>query len=124
MIHRPERHHIVEDQQRHCSTKGMGILNVAKHRNGSTGRVYYSYNPSMTRITTFSEQPFSDDELRTHGTQAEVAQRNSRSGYARSADRQQPNVPWWVYKKKTKPQQPDTPQPQVPTEKSLFDDPR
>ena len=36
-----------------CSTKGMGILSVAKHRNGSTGRIYYSYNPSMNHITAF-----------------------------------------------------------------------
>ena len=42
-----------------CSRKGMGILSVTKHRNGSTGRIYYSYNPSMSHITAFKPSTFS-----------------------------------------------------------------
>ena len=54
-----------------CSTKGMGILSVAKHRNGSTGRIYYSYNPSMSHITAFNPHPFTDAELQIHAEQLE-----------------------------------------------------
>ena len=36
-----------------CSTRGMGIATLAKHRNGATGKVYYGYNPSMTKIGEF-----------------------------------------------------------------------
>lgn len=121
MIHRPERHHVVEDQQLHCSTKGMGILNVAKHRNGSTGRVCYSYNSSMTRITAFVPQPFSDDELHAHRTQAEQAQRNSRRYTS-----QQPGAPWWVFKKKSSRKQSETPKPddRATNERTLFSEPQ
>ena len=62
MIHRPERHHILVDEKTNCSTKGMGILSVAKHRNGSTGRIYYSYNPSMSHITAFPVPCHDEDE--------------------------------------------------------------
>ena len=71
MIHRPERHHILVDEKTNCSTKGMGILSVAKHRNGSTGRIYYSYNPSMSHITAFKPHPFTDAELQIHAEQLE-----------------------------------------------------
>ena len=56
LIHRPERHHISVDPHTGCSTRNMGILSVAKHRNGSTGKVYYSHNGSMTRFTSFVPQ--------------------------------------------------------------------
>ena len=39
------------------STRGMGIATVAKHRNGATGKVYYGYNPSMTKIGEFAGTP-------------------------------------------------------------------
>ncbi len=50
LIHRPERHHISVDPATGASTKGLGVLNVAKHRNGSTGVVQYRHNESMTRF--------------------------------------------------------------------------
>lgn len=50
LLHRPERYHIRVDPDTGCSTKGMGIATLAKHRNGATGKVYYGYNPSMTNI--------------------------------------------------------------------------
>ena len=49
-----------EQEVAECSRKGMGIPSVAKHRNGSTGRIYYSYNPSMSHITAFEPHPFPD----------------------------------------------------------------
>ena len=78
MIHRPERHHILVDEKTNCSTKGMGILSVAKHRNGSTGRIYYSYNPSMSHITAFKPSTFSEEEIANHNELAEQA-KNSRN---------------------------------------------
>ena len=78
MIHRPERHHILVDEKLQCSTKGMGILSVAKHRNGSTGRIYYSYNPSMSHITAFKPSTFSEEEIANHNELAEQA-KNSRN---------------------------------------------
>ena len=78
MIHRPERHHILVDEKTNCSTKGMGILSVAKHRNGSTGRIYYSYNPSMSHITAFEPHPFTDAELQIHAEQLEEAEKNNK----------------------------------------------
>ena len=53
LLHRPERYHIRVDPDTGCSTKGMGIATLAKHRNGATGKVYYGYNPSMTKIGEF-----------------------------------------------------------------------
>ena len=41
LLHRPERYHIRVDPDTGCSTKGMGIATLAKHRNGATGKVYY-----------------------------------------------------------------------------------
>ena len=64
LIHRPERHHITVDPRMGCSTRGMGILNVAKHRNGTTGYVYYAYNESMTRFGEFHPVPPSEEERR------------------------------------------------------------
>lgn len=53
LLHRPERYHIRVDPDTGCSTRGMGIATLAKHRNGATGKVYYGYNPSMTKIGEF-----------------------------------------------------------------------
>lgn len=57
LLYRPERYHILADPETGCSTRGMGIATVAKHRNGTTGKVYYGYNPSMTKIGEFTGVP-------------------------------------------------------------------
>lgn len=57
LLHRPERYHIRVDPDTGWSTRGMGIATVAKHRNGATGKVYYGYNPSMTKIGEFAGTP-------------------------------------------------------------------
>ena len=33
--------------------EGVGVLHIAKNREGATGRIYFRHNPSMTRITDF-----------------------------------------------------------------------
>ena len=57
LLHRPERYHIRVDPDTGWSTRGMGIATLAKHRNGATGKVYYGYNPSMTKIGEFAGTP-------------------------------------------------------------------
>ena len=57
LLHRPERYLIRVDPDTGWSTRGMGIATVAKHRNGATGKVYYGYNPSMTKIGEFAGTP-------------------------------------------------------------------
>ena len=37
------------------STSGLGIINIAKQRDGATGLVAFSHNPSMTKIGDFQE---------------------------------------------------------------------
>lgn len=50
MLYRPERCGFPTEKESGYPTEGLGVAIVAKHRNGSTGKVYYGYNPSMTRI--------------------------------------------------------------------------
>lgn len=50
MLYRPERCGFHTEKDSGYPTEGLGVAIVAKHRNGSTGKVYYGYNPSMTRI--------------------------------------------------------------------------
>lgn len=40
------------------SIRGLGKLVIAKNREGSTGDVKFSYNPSMTHISDFDETPY------------------------------------------------------------------
>ena len=35
------------------SSEGVGVLHIAKNREGDTGRIYFRHNPSMTRITDY-----------------------------------------------------------------------
>jgi replicative DNA helicase len=48
-VYRPEYHGILQDHDGN-NTKGKGIFIVAKHRNGPTGDVPFSYNDSVTKI--------------------------------------------------------------------------
>lgn len=52
LIHRPEFYGRNEDMHGN-STIGRGELIVAKHRNGPTGSVYFSYNKSITKIENY-----------------------------------------------------------------------
>lgn len=39
------------------SSEGVGVLHIAKNREGATGRIYFRHNPSMTRITDYEPEP-------------------------------------------------------------------
>ena len=54
LIHRPEFYGRKEDMQGN-STIGRGELIVAKHRNGPTGSVFFSYNKSITKIENYKQ---------------------------------------------------------------------
>ena len=35
------------------SSEGVGVLHVAKNREGAAGRIYFRHNESLTRITDY-----------------------------------------------------------------------
>ena len=35
------------------SSEGVGVLHIAKNREGATGRIYFRHNESLTRITDY-----------------------------------------------------------------------
>lgn len=42
--------HIVTDRESGYPTEELGVVIVAKQRNGETGNVYFGHNSSMTKI--------------------------------------------------------------------------
>ena len=55
LIHRPEYYDDTD------AVKGVGLINIAKQRDGRTGKVQFAYNESLTRITDADgqgEMPF------------------------------------------------------------------
>jgi replicative DNA helicase len=53
MLYRPALYDIPTDKDSGYPTEGLGVLNIAKHRNGETGNVYFSHNKSMTKIEDY-----------------------------------------------------------------------
>lgn len=53
MLYRPALYNIPTDKDSGYPTEGLGVLNIAKHRNGETGTVYFSHNKSMTKIEDY-----------------------------------------------------------------------
>jgi len=54
MLYRPALYNIPTDKDSGYPTEGLGVLNIAKHRNGETGNVYFSHNKSMTKIADYT----------------------------------------------------------------------
>lgn len=50
LLHRPALAGMQTDRLSGYPTEGLGIIIVAKNRNGQTGDVYFGHNPSLTRI--------------------------------------------------------------------------
>ena len=50
LLYRPAMQHIVTDRESGYPTKELGVVIVAKQRNGETGNVYFGHNSSMTKI--------------------------------------------------------------------------
>ena len=44
---------IPTDRESGYPTEGLGIIIVAKQRNGETGNAYFGHNPEMTKITDY-----------------------------------------------------------------------
>jgi len=51
---RPALYKVATDKESGYPTEGLGILSIAKHRNGETGNVYFSHNKSMTKIADYT----------------------------------------------------------------------
>lgn len=41
------------DRESGYPTEGLGVVIIAKQRNGETGNVYFRHNPEMTKITEY-----------------------------------------------------------------------
>lgn len=50
LLYHPKKAGQTTDKETGYPTDGLGIAMLAKHRNGSTSRICYGYNPSMTKI--------------------------------------------------------------------------
>lgn len=50
LLYRPALAHIVTDKESGYPTEGLGIVIMAKHRNGETGNVYFGHNRTLTRL--------------------------------------------------------------------------
>ena len=50
LLFRPAMAQLPTDKESSYPSDGLGIVIVAKHRNGQTGNVYFGHNPSMTCI--------------------------------------------------------------------------
>ena len=50
LLYRPAQQRITIDKESGYPTEGLGVVIVAKQRNGETGNVYFGHNQSMTKI--------------------------------------------------------------------------
>lgn len=50
LLYRPALAHIATDRESGYPTEGLGVVIVAKQRNGETGNVYFGHNASLTQI--------------------------------------------------------------------------
>ena len=50
LLYRPAQARITTDKDSGYPTEGLGVVIVAKQRNGETGNAYFHHNPEMTKI--------------------------------------------------------------------------
>lgn len=53
LLYRPAQSRIVTDKESGYPTDGLGVVIVAKQRNGETGNAYFHHNPELTKITDY-----------------------------------------------------------------------
>lgn len=53
LLYRPALARLTTDRESGYPTEGLGVVIVAKQRNGETGNVYFSHNPCMTKIVDY-----------------------------------------------------------------------
>lgn len=54
LLHRPARAGVPTDKETGYPTEGLGIVVVAKQRNGETGNVYFGHDPAMVNIGDYT----------------------------------------------------------------------
>ena len=54
LLYRPALARLTTDRESGYPTEGLGVVIVAKQRNGETGNAYFSHNPSLTKITDYT----------------------------------------------------------------------
>lgn len=57
-VYRAEKYNIFFDKETKEDLRGVGMLLVAKNRNGATGMSRFRYNPSMTLLTDYNPKLF------------------------------------------------------------------
>ncbi|WP_044269264.1 replicative DNA helicase [Bacteroides timonensis] len=50
LLYRPAMHGLKTEHKSKYPSEGLGIVIVAKHRNGETGDIYFGHNPSLTKM--------------------------------------------------------------------------
>lgn len=50
LLYRPALYGLTSERRSKFPSEGLGMVILAKHRNGETGDVYFGYNPAMTKI--------------------------------------------------------------------------
>lgn len=50
LLYRPALHGLKTEHKSKYPSDGLGVVIVAKHRNGETGDVYFGHNPSLTKM--------------------------------------------------------------------------
>ena len=50
LLYRPALYDLPTDRKSKYPSEGLGVVIVAKHRNGETGEVYFGHNVSLTKI--------------------------------------------------------------------------
>lgn len=53
LLYRPALARLATDRESGYPTEGLGVVIVAKQRNGETGNVYFGHNPTLTKITDY-----------------------------------------------------------------------
>ena len=53
LLYRPALAHLITDRESGYPTEGLGVVIIAKHRNGETGNAYFRHNASMTKIIDY-----------------------------------------------------------------------
>ena len=63
LLYRPALHGLKTEHKSKYPSDGLGVVIVAKHRNGETGDVYFGHNPSLTKMGDYIPP---DEWLMTH----------------------------------------------------------
>lgn len=54
LLYRPALAHLETDRESGYPTENLGVVIIAKHRNGQTGNVYFAHNESLTKICDYT----------------------------------------------------------------------